>query len=114
VDVLGDALADRILQASEIILQTNQADALLVILTPQAMTEIEKTAECIGNVSKKYQKPIFCSFIGGSLVSEGERRLNECKIPSFRFPERAIFAIGSMWRWRKYQKEETVSATNEA
>lgn len=113
VDVLGDALADRILEASEIILQTNQADVLMVILTPQAMTEIEKTAECIGNVSKKYQKPIFCSFIGGSLVLEGERKLNEYKIPSFRFPERAISAIGSMWRWRKYQKEQEVSVTNE-
>ena len=101
VDVMGDALADRFAKASEIILQTNQADALVVILTPQVMTQIEKTAEALGNLSKKYQKPIFCSFIGGNLVAEGEQKLNEFKIPSFRFPERAIAAIGAMWKWKK-------------
>ncbi|OGH37276.1 MAG: hypothetical protein A2905_01065 [Candidatus Levybacteria bacterium RIFCSPLOWO2_01_FULL_36_10] len=106
VDVLGDALADRYGQAAEIILQTNQADTLVIILTPQVMTQIEKTAEFIGNLSEKYQKPIFCSFMGGNLVVEGEQKLNEYKIPSFRFPERAIAAIAAMWRWKKWQKKQ--------
>lgn len=112
VDLLGDALAERFSQACEIVLKTSQVDALLVILTPQIMTQIEKTAQFIGNLSKKYQKPILCSFIGGTLVAQGESKLNEYKIPSFRFPERAIFALGQMWRFRKHQqilqKEETV------
>jgi len=105
VDVLGDALAERYLQAAEIILATNQADALLVILTPQVMTQVAKTAEVIGQLSQKYQKPIFCSFMGGRLVHEGEQILNQNKIPSFRFPERAIYAIGAMWQWRQRQIE---------
>lgn len=103
VDVLGDALADRYATAAEIILKTNQADALVIILTPQVMTQIEKTAELIGNL-KKYNKPIFCSFIGGSMIAQGEKKLNELKIPVFRFPERAVAAIGAMWRWKKYQE----------
>lgn len=101
VDVLGDALADRYATASEIILKTNQADALVIILTPQVMTQIEKTAELIGDL-KKYNKPIFCAFIGGSLITQGEKKLNELQIPVFRFPERAIAAIGAMWKWKKY------------
>ncbi|MCX6722923.1 MAG: acetate--CoA ligase family protein, partial [Candidatus Staskawiczbacteria bacterium] len=105
VDVLGDALADRISQACEIILQTNQAESLVVILTPQVMTQISKTAELIGNLAKKYNKPIFCSFIGGSLVAEGEQKLNGYKIPSFRFPEQAISTIGLMWKWKKWQQQ---------
>jgi acetyl coenzyme A synthetase (ADP forming)-like protein len=105
VDVLGDALADRISQACEIILQTNQAQSLVVILTPQVMTQITKTAESIGNLAKKYRIPIFCSFIGGSLVAKGEQKLNEYKIPSFHFPERAISTIGLMWKWRKWQQQ---------
>lgn len=105
VDVLGDALADRISQACEIILQTNQAQSLVVILTPQVMTQITKTAESIGNLGKKYNTPIFCSFIGGSLVAEGEKKLNEYKIPSFHFPERAISTIALMWKWRKWQQK---------
>jgi acetyltransferase len=111
VDVLGDALADRYAAAAEIILKTNQADALVAILTPQVMTQIEKTAELIGNL-KKYQKPIFCAFMGGSLVTQGEQKLNELKIPVFRFPERAIATIGTMWRWKKHLEEQKgVAAT---
>jgi len=105
VDVLGDALADRFSQAIEAVLQTDDVHALVVIMTPQIMTQIAQTAETIGNLSKKYKKPIFCSFIGGKLVAEGEQKLNEYKIPSFRYPERAIAAAGTMWKFRKYQME---------
>jgi acetyltransferase len=103
IDVLGDALADRFALACETILQTDQTDSLLIILTPQMMTQIEKTAQIISDLSKKYKKPIFCSFIGGRLVGEGEKILNSAKIPSFRFPERAISAIGAMWKWKERQ-----------
>jgi acetyl coenzyme A synthetase (ADP forming)-like protein len=105
IDVLGDALADRYASACETILKTNQADTLLIILTPQMMTQVEKTAQIVGELSKKYKKPIFCSFIGGRLVSEGEKILNRAKIPSFRFPERAISAIGAMWKWKERQMQ---------
>lgn len=103
VDVLGDALAERYAEAAEIILQANQTDSLLIILTPQIMTQVDKTAEMISNLSQKYSKPIFCSFIGGQLVNEGKKILNKNKIPSFRFPESAISAIGAMWQWRQRQ-----------
>ena len=49
VDVLGDALADRFVKTAEIILQSETCDSLLVLLTPQLMTEIKKTAEEIVN-----------------------------------------------------------------
>jgi len=101
VDVLGDALAERYAAAADIILGSGQADSLLFILTPQMMTQVQKTAEAIGNLSAKYGKPIFCSFIGGRQVSEGEKILNQKLIPSFRFPEQAIAAIGSMWHWQQ-------------
>ncbi|MFC1722500.1 acetate--CoA ligase family protein, partial [Patescibacteria group bacterium] len=106
VDVLGDALAKRFSQASEIILEKEEVDALLFIVTPQLMTQIKETAEVIGFLSNKYNKPIFCSFIGGNLVSEGEKVLNEYKIPSFRYPERAIKAVGAMWKWKKSTEKE--------
>lgn len=113
VDVLGDALADRISQACEIILQTNSAQSLVVILTPQVMTQIAKTAESIGNLGKKYSIPIFCSFIGGSLIEKGERRLNEYRVPSFHFPERAISTIALMWKWKKWQQQFSAMHTGD-
>ncbi len=111
VDVLGDALAERYKAAVDTILQTDQADALLIILTPQMMTQIDKTADIVGEMSVKYRKPIFCSFIGGRLVAEGENILNKAKIPSFRFPERAILAIGAMWKWKERQTQLSQETT---
>lgn len=105
VDVLGDALADRVAKAAEIILAKQQADVLIVILTPQIMTQIEKTAGLIGDLSARYHQPIFCSFIGGSLIAEGEKKLNQARIPSFRFPEQAIRAVAAMWQWRSRSKD---------
>ena len=118
VDVLGDALADRYAQASEIILQNDNVNSLVVILTPQIMTQISTTAEQISSIAKKYNKPVCCcSFIGGGTVVEGENILNQNKIPSFRFPERAIYTIGKMWQYKKHllsaQKAENIKNTLE-
>lgn len=106
VDVLGDALADRFQKAAEIILQEDVVNALVVILTPQIMTQIEQTAKYLVELSKKYQKPILCSFIGGSLVVGGEKILNQYKIPVFNFPELAIGALAVMWQFQQNQLQE--------
>lgn len=99
IDVLGDALADRYGQAIETVLQSDAVDALIVILTPQIMTQIQETATVIGELSLKYQKPIFCSFMGGSLIAKGESVLNSYRIPSFRYPERAVSVMAKMYAW---------------
>lgn len=111
VDVLGDALADRFGQALEIVLQEKSVQSVVVILTPQLMTQIEKTAEIIGTMSKKYPQPILCSFIGGGVTTSGEKVLNDCRIPSFPFPERAIKTISLMWTWEKWRNSQPQSVT---
>lgn len=93
VDILGDALADRYNIALEEVLKENDVDCVLVILTPQIMTEIEKTAITVGELSKKYQKTVVCSFIGGNQIESGERILNQHQIPNFDYPELAIKAL---------------------
>ncbi|MFC1755858.1 acetate--CoA ligase family protein [Patescibacteria group bacterium] len=113
VDVLGDALADRFSESLDAVLQTDTVDALIVILTPQIMTQIGDTAETIGEMSKKHNKPILCAFIGGKLISEGEKILNQYKIPSFRYPERAIAALGSMWKFKEWQMKSVEEENKE-
>lgn len=104
VDVLGDALAQRFGQALEIVLQEKTVNTVLVLLTPQLMTQIEKTAEIIGKLSKKYPKPIFCSFIGGDHTTTGQKILNTYQIPNYSYPERAVKVIASMWQWQKWRQ----------
>jgi acyl-CoA synthetase (NDP forming) len=107
VDVLGDALSDRFREAVNDVLAEKQVNAVVVIVTPQIMTEIEATAKLIGELSAKYNKPIVCSFMGGSSIAVGERVLNAYKIPSFRFPERAVKALAAMWRWRQFAMRQS-------
>ncbi len=114
VDVLGDALAQRYESAIKTLITDKDVDSLLVILTPQVMTQIEATAEIIGRLSFQYGKPIFCSFMGGSDISKGEKILNKFRIPSFRFPERAVRAIAKMSLWDEYKKSlNSISLDNQ-
>lgn len=107
IDVLGDALAERFGQALEIALQEKTVDSVLVVLTPQLMTQIEKTAEIIGKLSQKYPKPILCSFIGGNDTAIGQKILNGYKIPNYSYPERAVKVIASMWQWQKWRQSQS-------
>jgi acetyltransferase len=100
IDVLGDALASRYAYAIDIVLGQPGVHSMLVILTPQVMTQIYQTAEYIGRLSQVHKKPVICAFMGGTDIEKGEKILNMFKIPSFRFPERAIKALGAMWWWK--------------
>ncbi|MFA6105144.1 MAG: acetate--CoA ligase family protein [Patescibacteria group bacterium] len=101
IDVLGDANASRYHDALEAVLADSNVDCVLALLTPQIMTEIEQTAKVICELSARYKKTIICSFMGGSQTDIGVKVLNEAKIPSFHYPERAVKALGKMWIWNK-------------
>ena len=96
VDVLGDARADRYLFAIEKVISDPNTDGLLVVLTPQAMTEIEATATAVGELSHQKQKPILACFMGEARVAEGIDILNQSGVPNFPFPERAALAFRAM------------------
>ena len=110
IDVLGDAMAGRFEKALRTVLREDSVDGVVVILTPQVMTQIEETAEVIGKLSFEYKKPILASFIGGTRIAMGERVLNTYKIPVFRYPERAIYAYAKLWQWRELRDRKIVLA----
>ena len=108
VDVLGDALAERYEFALDVVLDDPNVDTILVLLTPQAMTESAATAEAILKVSRqKPAKPILACFLGAGKVEEGVRILREGKIPVIDCPESAVAVIKVMAdyvRWRSRPK----------
>ncbi|MBC7110008.1 MAG: CoA-binding protein, partial [Archaeoglobi archaeon] len=77
VDVLGDARPDRYRYALEAVMEDEGVDGVLCIVTPQAMTKSEEVAEVIVEISRKYRKPILCSFMGGELMEKGVKILRE-------------------------------------
>jgi acetyltransferase len=100
VDVLGDALHDRYKFALEHVLQDPNVDGVLVLLTPQAMTEIEMTAHAVGQLSQQTAKPILGCFMGEHRVEAGIDILAEYAIPNYPFPERAASAFAAMRDYR--------------
>jgi acetyltransferase len=96
VDVLGDAHADRYRFALEKVAADPNTDGLLVLLTPQAMTEIEATAEAVGELADKSSKPVLACFMGEARVSKGIEILDQHGVPNYPFPERAARALRAM------------------
>jgi len=90
VDVLGDARAKRISKAAQIVLDDPGVDALLVIITPQAMTNPVAIAQEIIKTSQSSSKPVLAAWIGGQKMREGIQLLNTSGIPAYQTPEQAI------------------------
>jgi len=104
IDVLGDALADRYALAIEAALKDPTVGAVLVVLTPQVMTQIPETAEALGKLSQQSGKPVFGAFMGDLAIREGVEVLHRYSVPNYQVPERAVAAIAAMWHHRQWLK----------
>ena len=93
VDVLGDSTSKRFATATDIVLKDKGVDAVLVILTPQAMTNSTATAKAIAELASQTKKPILASWLGGGSLSEGIRILSEAGVPTYKTPEQGIGAF---------------------
>jgi acetate---CoA ligase (ADP-forming) len=105
IDVLGDAKADRYKFVIEKVVEDPNVDMILIILTPQAMTEIEKTAEVIGEIANRTDKTMVTSFMGGKRIENAFKILSRRKVPNYIFPESAVSAIDALYRYTLWQKK---------
>jgi acetyltransferase len=99
VDIIGDAGPELYAKAVEITAKDPNTDGLLVILTPQAMTDSTATAEALKAYSHIENKPVIASWMGVGQVEAGENILNAANIPTFKYPDRAARAFYYMWRY---------------
>jgi acetyltransferase len=101
VDVLGDATPERFAAATEIVLDDDNVDAVLVLLTPQAMTAPTETAEAIAELAKKSSKTIMAAWLGGASMREGMAVFNHAGIAAYGTPEQAILAFMTLSHYSK-------------
>jgi len=105
VDVIGDAGANRYEQAMRTIINDPGVNSLMVILSPQAMTDIKETAEVISKISASVlDKPIVSSFMGGLEVKAGIKILRSGKIPNYSYPERAVASLEAMLKYQRWKE----------
>jgi len=101
IDVLGDASAEVYAKTLDIAGRDKNSDGLLVILTPQAMTESTATAEKLIQFGHIEGKPVLASWMGGTDVAAGEHILNRAGIPTFAYPDTAARVFATMWRYNE-------------
>ncbi|MDJ0692181.1 MAG: bifunctional acetate--CoA ligase family protein/GNAT family N-acetyltransferase [Xenococcaceae cyanobacterium MO_188.B32] len=100
IDILGDATAERYARALKIAAADENSDGLLVILTPQAMTDATKIATQLQQTVKELNgKPLLASWMGGEKVAEGEAILNRAGIYTIPYPDTAAHLFNLMWNY---------------
>ena len=105
IDVIGDARDDRYIAAMDAVFADDDVDQVLVILTPQSMTNINAIARAVCDVHERFQgsgKTLACSFMGAKDVAPGIAILQKAKIPHYILPEWAGDAMVHAVRYRNW------------
>jgi len=94
VDIVGDASCERYKVAIEAVLNQNNVSGLIVIQTPQIMTNALENAKVIVEAKKRFpNKPIICFFLGEKMSEQAIKFLEENNILNYSELKRGINAI---------------------
>src|SRR5579883_1172179 len=104
IDILGDAAPQRYRLAVEACGKDPNVQGILVLLTPQAMTDPTETARQIQSFARLPNKPLLACWMGGESVRDGIGLLNKAGIPTFNAPEPAIRAFLHMVQYCRNQE----------
>lgn len=104
VDILGDAPPERYRDATATLLKDGEVDALLAVLSPQAMTDPTAAAQAVADAAKRATKPVLAAWMGGNRVSGGTDVLRAAGIPNYPWPENAIRAFSYLTEHAKRQE----------
>jgi acetate---CoA ligase (ADP-forming) len=106
IDILGDAVGETYQKTLDILLKDSNTDAIIVLLTPQSMTEIRKTAHAVVHSHYYGDKPVLASFMGQETVHDGKRIMQEAGVVSTLFPEDAAKALGIFAKYFEHTQRE--------
>lgn len=117
VDILGDAEPERYAKSLEIAAKDPDIDGMLVIMTPQGMTNPTEIAEHLAGYAQSLGKPVLASWMGGESVAEGDDLLNQAGMPSYSYPDTAVKVFNYMWQYSEalaglYETPEAATAAD--
>ena len=103
VDIIGDATPQRYHDAIRICMADPGVDGVLVILTPQAMTQPLEVATLLVEDAGTFSKPLLTSWMGAAQTMEGRARFAQAGIPSSSTPEAAVEAYSYITTYHRNQ-----------
>ncbi len=103
VDIIGDATSERYAVVLDRAISDPNVDGIVVILTPQAMTDVGNTADIVIRTAKATERPIITSFMGEMRVREAIQDLKAGFIPSFSYPETAVKAFKRLFDYHAWK-----------
>lgn len=104
IDVLGDAGPEQYRKAVEVCVNDPNVDGILIILTPQAMTDSKAIAEAIVTIPNLERKTVLASWMGADDVQAGREVLEQHNIPVYSIPENAVRCFMYMYDYKRNLK----------
>ena len=104
VDIIGDATPQRYRDAVGICMEDPGVDGVLVILTPQAMTQPLEVAKLLVEDAGTFSKPLLTSWMGAAQTMDGRAQFAQAGIPSFSTPEAAVEAYSYITAYYSNQR----------
>ena len=95
VDVIGDARHDRYRAALDAVTADENVDQVVVIVTPQMMTDVKEIATVVAEIKGYCGKPIIGCLMGLVDVYPAVEILQRHGVPTFTFPEDAMRALAA-------------------
>nr|WP_319374619.1 acetate--CoA ligase family protein [uncultured Methanobacterium sp.] len=106
VDVLGDASPERYAFTLDTVLADPNVDGVIYLVTPQSVTDPEGIAQVAIDHASKTEKPILCSFFGGTRFEGAEKLLAAKQVPNYLYPKRAVKSLKTLYDYTIIRKQE--------
>jgi acetyltransferase len=104
IDIMGDASPERYKKTMSVCVNDPAINGIIIILTPQVMTEPLQVAKNITELSQDPNKVIIACFMGGDYVNPARLLLEQNNVPTFQTPEAAIEAFSYLTNFATNQK----------
>ncbi|MGY2575351.1 bifunctional acetate--CoA ligase family protein/GNAT family N-acetyltransferase [Vibrio sp. C8] len=109
IDIVGDADHNRYINALKAVLDSDNADAILIMHSPSAIAQSEQTAQAVIDLVKSHPRARRFNILtnwSGELTARPARQLfNQAGIPTYRTPESAVVAFMHLVEYRRNQKQ---------
>lgn len=104
VDILGDAPPERYRKAVSACLADDNVDGVLVMLSPQAMTDPDACARAVIDAQAGQKKPLLACWMGQNLIASADKMFAHHHVPCFSNPESSVEAFACLARFHDNQQ----------